>query len=98
MVVPELPASRARQLPFRPSAPRPAIFTVSFSIFTVAPRALMQSSVLWQSAAAAKWRSSLVPSAIAASMAYRWEMDLSPGGSTPPVRCFAGCMVCFFTA
>jgi hypothetical protein len=65
--------------------------------FTSAPSALIQSSVLWQSAAAAKWRNSLVPSANAANIAYRWEIDLSPGGATPPVRYFAGYMVCFFT-
>jgi hypothetical protein len=57
----------------------------------------MQSSVLWQSAAAAKWRNSLAPSAKAAIMAYRWEMDLSPGGSTPPESVLAGRMVRFFT-
>jgi len=53
--------------------------------------------VLWQSAAAAKWRNSLAPSARAAIIAYRWEMDLSPGGSTPPESVLAGRMVRFFT-
>jgi len=64
---------------------------------TSAPSAFMQSSVLWQSAAAAKWRNSLAPSARAAIIAYRWEMDLSPGGSTPPESVLAGRMVRFFT-
>jgi hypothetical protein len=69
MVVPELPASRARQLPLSPCSPRPETRTASLSIFTSAPNALMQPSVLWQSAEAAKWRNSLVPSARAANMA-----------------------------
>jgi len=56
----------------------------------------MHASVLWQSAAAAKWRNSLAPSASAASMAYRCEMDLSPGGTIPPLSDLAGGMV-FFT-
>ena len=69
MVVPEFPASSARQLLFNPRGPRPVIRTNSFSILTSAPSALMHPSVLWQSAAAEKFRSSLVPSAKPASIA-----------------------------
>src|ERR1700686_677323 len=97
IVVPEFPASSARQLLFSPRAPRPVILTESFSIFTSAPNAFMHASGWWQSTPAAKCRSSLVPSASPASMAYRCEMDLSPGGSTPPVTALAGCIVSFFT-
>src|SRR2546422_5001758 len=95
IVVPELPASSMRQDDFKPRAPRPVIRTVSLSRFTSAPRARRQSSVLSQSAADEKWRSSLVPFASAASMAYRCEMDLSPGGSSPPAIVFAGRMISF---
>ena len=97
MVVPEFSASSARQLLLSPCNPRPVTRTVLSSTFTSAPNAFMQFKVLWQSAAAAKWRNSLVPSARAAIIAYRWEMDLSPGGSTPPESVLAGRMVRFFT-
>jgi len=69
MVVPEFSASRARQLDFRPCKPCPVIFAVVPSTLTSAPKAFMQPRVLWQSWAAAKLRSSLTPSARAASMA-----------------------------
>jgi hypothetical protein len=57
----------------------------------------MHASVLWQSTAAEKWRNSLVPSANPANMAYRCEIDLSPGSSTPPLIALAGSIVSFFT-
>ena len=69
MVVPEFSASRVRQLLFRPRKPWPVIWTVVPFTLTSAPRDFMQPSVLWQSRAAAKLRSSLAPSARAASMA-----------------------------
>src|ERR1700731_5239454 len=97
IVVPEFPASSARQLLFNPRAPRPVTLTESFSTFTSAPSAFMHASVLWQSTAAEKWRNSLVPSAKPASIAYRCEIDLSPGSSTPPVIALAGTIVSFFT-
>ena len=90
IVVPEFPASKARQLLFSPFTPRPVTRTKSFSTFTSAPNADMHFSVLWQSIAAAKLRSSLVPSAIPANIAYRCEIDLSPGGATPPAIALAG--------
>ena len=69
IVVPEFPASRARQLLLSPRQPWPVTRTDVLSTFTSAPRAFMQPSVLWQSAAGAKLLSSLVPSAMPASMA-----------------------------
>ena len=46
MVVPEFPASSARQLLFKPRSPRPVTRTVSSSVLTSAPSALMHASVL----------------------------------------------------
>src|SRR6266403_323221 len=46
IVVPEFPASSARQLDFNPRAPRPVIRTVSPAAFTSAPRDPMQASEL----------------------------------------------------
>ena len=69
MVVPEFSASRVRQELLRPRRPWPVILTDEPLTLTSAPSDLMQPSVLWQSRAAAKLRSSLVPPARAASMA-----------------------------
>ena len=51
IVVPEFPASSARQLDFQTFGAAAGDFYQSLSILTLAPSALMQSSVLWQSAA-----------------------------------------------
>src|ERR1700756_4086719 len=97
IVVPEFSASSARRELLRPWRPWPVIWAVEPLSATPAPRALTQARVLRQSRAAAKLRSSLAPSARAASMAYRWEMDLSPGSSRPPERAWMGWMTSDFT-
>jgi len=50
--------------------------------------------VLAQSAALEKLSRRVVPSAIAPNIAYRWEIDLSPGNRTLPRTFFAGRIVC----
>ena len=97
IVDPELPASRVRRVFRSPSRPAPAIRTRSPSMSIFTPRREKQSSVLRQSAAAEKWVISLVPSARDASIAYRWEMDLSPGTSSEPLIVRAGRIICLDT-
>jgi len=46
--------------------------------------------VEWQSAPVEKLRMRVSPSAIAAIMAYRWEIDLSPGRQMDPEKDEAG--------
>ena len=97
MVEPELPQSNGVAGWIKEPAVPVIAMVLSGLCTTVAPRACMQAREEWGSAPVEKLERRVVPSAMPASMAYRWEMDLSPDGSTPPVRCFAGCMVCFFT-
>src|SRR3954464_13398314 len=54
------------------------------------PRLRRQPSVLVQSAPVEKFSNLVVPSAIPPSMAYRCEMDLSPGRRTEPESPLAG--------
>src|SRR5205823_9393584 len=54
------------------------------------PRLRRQPSVLAQSAPVEKFSNLVVPSAIPPSMAYRCEMDLSPGRRTEPESPLAG--------
>src|SRR5437764_9354941 len=54
------------------------------------PRAFRHASVLAQSAPVEKFSSLVRPSAIVPNMAYRWEMDLSPGTLIDPPKFLAG--------
>jgi len=76
-----LPTTSTAPSSFGPSARR-----------QLAPNPAMHPSVLAQSCAAEKFRNRLVPSAIAASIAYRCEIDLSPGIRTDPSTPRAGRM------
>src|ERR1700745_805296 len=75
IVVPEFSASSARRELLRAWRPWPVVWAVEPLGATPPPRALTHTKVLRQSRPAAKLQSSLAPSARAASMAYRWEMD-----------------------
>jgi hypothetical protein len=88
MVQPELPQSSGCA-GATSSLPAPEISTVP-SRRTPTPNADKQSNVLWQSAAAEKLSSFVTPPANAPSIAYRCEMDLSPGSRTLPLMFRAG--------
>src|SRR5438034_3134973 len=70
--------------------PHPSIVTLEPSRSHFTPSARRQARVLAQSAPVEKFSSRVVPSAMAASIAYRCEMDLSPGRVTCPAIFRAG--------
>ncbi len=77
--------------------PRPSISIFDRLRVTSAPRFSTQLRVLAQSAALEKLSRRVVPSAIAPSIAYRCEMDLSPGKRTLP-RTLAAGKICRFNS
>jgi hypothetical protein len=89
IVEPELPQS---------SGPRggeirrlvPAIFIDPSLRSMMAPKSSIQRRVVAQSAPVEKLARVVFPLASVASMAYRCEIDLSPGSRTAPTRLFAG--------
>jgi hypothetical protein len=94
IVDPELPQSRAAD-GWSNSPPRPSISTIPFAGFDIShPNARMHFSVLWQSAPVEKFSNRVFPLAMPASIAYRCEMDLSPGNRSAPVMFFAGFTIC----
>src|SRR6266568_1135554 len=103
MVDPEFPQSSA-PLGACNVAPRPSITTDPLLRCHFTPKARRHPRVLAQSAPVEKFSSLVVPSAIAPIMAYRCEMDLSPGRRMDPEIVFAGrirtdfpCDICFST-
>jgi hypothetical protein len=64
------------------------------TVFTVAPIAAMQANELSGSAPVEKFVSREVPAANPASIAYRCEIDLSPGNITDPRNPRAGATIC----
>src|SRR5205823_354893 len=89
MVEPEFPQSRGA-LDACSLAPFPWITTEPLLRSHSTPSARKHPRVLAQSAPVEKLSSLVVPSAIAPSMAYRCEIDLSPGKRTDPLTLVAG--------
>ncbi len=89
MVEPELPQSRLSFGGCRCS--RPSISMIpSLFLRTSQPSCRTQARVLAQSAPVEKLLSRVVPWAIAASMPYRCEIDLSPGSRRAPITFLTG--------
>ena len=96
IVLPEFPALRAPAGGASPRSPRPCTSSPrppspDGRSETLTPSPRRQVSVDSQSAPVEYPESTDEPSAIAASMAYRWEIDLSPGGRTRPATRVEGC-------
>src|SRR6266568_7430266 len=103
IVEPEFPQSSVA-LGVCNCSPRPWITTEAPFLSHSTPSARRHPRVLAQSAPVEKFSSLVLPSAIAPSMAYRCEMDLSPGRRMDPEIVFAGrirtdfpCDICFST-
>jgi hypothetical protein len=93
IVDPEFPQSNAVEGALNPPS-RPTISKVPFCCFDISqPSARKQRNVLWQSAPVEKFSNREVPLASAASIAYRCEIDLSPGSRIAPTMFFAGLMI-----
>ncbi len=84
-VVPELPASSGPSGELNPPAPRPLTVMASPERENCPPRPSRHESVDRQSAPGANPRITDRPAAIAARIAYRWAIDLSPGTCSEPV-------------
>ncbi len=84
-VVPELPASSGASGELNPPAPRPITVTMPSERENCPPRRSRHESVDRQSAPGANPLITDRPDAIAARIAYRWEIDLSPGTRIAPV-------------
>jgi hypothetical protein len=93
IVDPEFPQSKGaaggRNEPLQPS-----ISTLVPLFFILAPSAPIHARVLAQSAPLEKFSNFVVPLANAASIAYRWEMDLSPRNCKVPAMFRAGLTIC----
>jgi hypothetical protein len=93
IVDPEFPASNWPVGACKPRKPRPCTFT-SPSLFSMTiPIAAIHPSDECGSAPEEKFFSVEVPSAMAERMAYRWEIDLSPGRRIAPPSAFEGAIL-----
>src|SRR5437667_6025386 len=89
IVEPELPQSSG-DTDADKHGPNPWIVTLEPSRSHFTPSTRRQARVLAQSAPVEKFSSRVVPSAMAASIAYRCEIDLSPGRVNFPATLRAG--------
>jgi hypothetical protein len=93
IVVPLLPQSSGPLGARNPLMPTPFIARTLLSCSIPTPSARKQESVAAQSALLEKFLICEVPSARAANIAARCEIDLSPGISICPRNVFAGLMI-----